>query len=206
MNHLLTQFSDQLSAAVEEASRFVVSVSGHPRNPASGVHWKQGIVVTVAQALRQQTKLELVVDGGAMRNASLVAADAATGLAVLRLEDGPELGVATTAENAAAVQPGQLALAVGRSRHSGVNGAMGDREHGEAGVPDVAGRTDRSDPDAGSGAVSERKRRRDRRWRGASVGGGGGGTPSGSVRVKSHSYSVPGWRLRMLPAKPSGTV
>jgi S1-C subfamily serine protease len=126
MNHLLSQFSDQLSAAVEQASRFVVSVSGHPRNPASGVLWKPGIVVTVAQALRQQTTLELVVDGGAVRNASLVAADAATGLAVLRLEDdGPELAVATAAENAAAVRPGQLALAVGRSRHSGVNGSMG---------------------------------------------------------------------------------
>ena len=30
--------------------------------------------------------------------------------------------------------------------------------------------------------------------------------PSGSVNWKRHSYSVPGYRLRMLPAKPSGTV
>ena len=38
--------SNSLAEAVERAGRAVVAVNARPRLPSSGVHWRQGVIVT----------------------------------------------------------------------------------------------------------------------------------------------------------------
>lgn len=107
----LLSLSNDLASAVERAGRSVVAVHARPRLPSSGVHWRPGIVVTAEHTVRVQEEIRVAWPDGRAAPASLVARDAGTDLAVLRIgdTDWPVAEVGDSAE----LKVGNLVLAVG---------------------------------------------------------------------------------------------
>lgn len=111
MTSTLTQLSDALASAVENAGRSVVSVKGRRRLAASGIAWREdGIIVTANHVVRRDEGIHVGLPDGETVEASIVGRDPSTDLAVLRME-----GVTLTiAERSAEPRVGHLVLALGR--------------------------------------------------------------------------------------------
>jgi len=110
------QLSNHLAALVAGAARSVVAVHGRGRRPSSGFVWEPGLVVTAEEAVERDTGLALTLPDGRQIEATLAGRDPSTDIAVLRYAAD---GAASTAGFAAqtfatALQPGHLAVAVGR--------------------------------------------------------------------------------------------
>lgn len=118
---MLTQFSDQLAAAVAAAAPSVVQVHGR-RRPASGLVYAGNVIVTTMQAIGREEGLEVRQHDGRASEAELVTWDPATGLALLRASglDAPPI-----APSSAAVRVGHVALAVARSWSNAVTASAG---------------------------------------------------------------------------------
>lgn len=119
----LAALSDQLADAVESTARSVVSVHGRPRLPSTGVHWREGIVVTTEATVKRDRDLSVTLPSGKRIPAELVGRDEGTDLAVLRIPNGEtptaRLGDPTQ------LRPGHLVLALGRMGDSGPRAAFG---------------------------------------------------------------------------------
>jgi S1-C subfamily serine protease len=130
MTNPAQDLSNALADAVERVSPSVVRVETGRRRPASGLVWSSdGLLLTSAHALEREDGIEIHFESGAARPATLVGADLASDIALLRSE-GAEL---QTPEHAPsdALRRGQLVLAVGRPGRSvrstlGVISALGD--------------------------------------------------------------------------------
>jgi len=109
---VLASLSDDLAHAVQHASRSVVAVHGRRRFPASGLAWRDQLVITASHVLERDTDLSITNADGTQHPASLAGRDPSSDLAVLRVS-AAELTQVERAEPGA-VKPGQLALAVGR--------------------------------------------------------------------------------------------
>jgi S1-C subfamily serine protease len=123
MHNPLLELSDHLAAAVESASRFILAVTAHPRLPASGIHWQPGVIVSTAHTLKGHTSAELTLPDGSTQSAKLAAKDAATDLAVYRI-DATHLPTPTFT-GPDTLRPGNLALAAGRSARGGPTASLG---------------------------------------------------------------------------------
>jgi serine protease DegQ len=77
--------SDQLADAVAAAEKSIVTIFGERSHGASGLAWSNDLVVTAAHALEREEGLEVGV-GGERVKATLLGADGASDLAVLRVE------------------------------------------------------------------------------------------------------------------------
>src|SRR3954468_17354996 len=87
MNNPAQAFSDALADAVERVSPSVVRVETGRRRPASGIAWSSdGLVVTAAHCLEREEGLEIQLESGELRPATLVGADLASDIALLRTE------------------------------------------------------------------------------------------------------------------------
>jgi S1-C subfamily serine protease len=117
-----TALSNELAAVVAQTEGAVVAVHARPRFSSSGVFWRPGVVVTAEHTLRREEDITVTLPTGATVAASLAGSDPGTDLAVLKV-DGDGGRVLSTAS--AAPLPGQLILALGRSKNSGVNATMG---------------------------------------------------------------------------------
>jgi S1-C subfamily serine protease len=118
LTHSLVSLSEELAATVETAARSVVAVHARPRLDSSGVHWSAGIVVTADHAIRRDDDIRVTAAGGTNLPAELVGRDPGTDLAVLRVA-GLDAPVAPRAASVS-LAPGNLALAVGRSKDSAI--------------------------------------------------------------------------------------
>jgi serine protease Do len=109
---VLARLSDDLAGAVQRAGRSVVAVHGRRRFPASGLAWREDLVVTASHVLERDSDLSITAPDGAQHTARLLGRDQGSDIAVL-------------ATNGAALEPidraaspslsaGNLALAVGR--------------------------------------------------------------------------------------------
>ncbi|HTM47994.1 MAG TPA: S1C family serine protease [Bryobacteraceae bacterium] len=122
MENALVALSDELAAAVERAGRSVVTVHARPRLASSGVHWRQGVIVTAEHTVKHDEEITVgTADGGSLA-ATLVGRDPGTDLAVLKVEG---ITNPTVDFSDLPAQTGRLALAVGRAPDSGVNATMG---------------------------------------------------------------------------------
>jgi S1-C subfamily serine protease len=119
----LLALSNDLAGAVERAGRSVVAVHARPRNPSSGVHWRQGVIVTADHTLRRDEEISVSLPDGRMIPAVLAGRDASTDLAVLKLQ-AAEFPVAEIGD-AAALRVGHMVLAVARSGERGVSASWG---------------------------------------------------------------------------------
>ena len=119
----LSTFSDQLADAVERGAKSVVSVHARPRLPSTGVHWRDGVVVTTEATVRRDENITVTLPDGRRIPAQLKGRDPGTDLAVLSIPTG-QLPAATLGDPAA-LRPGHLVLALGRTGDSGPRAAFG---------------------------------------------------------------------------------
>jgi S1-C subfamily serine protease len=110
MSSTLQALSNELAAAVERASAFVVAVHGRADTPSSGVIWRPNLVVTADHTLTRDEDV-WVEAGGKRFEATVAGRDEGTDLALLQMgaPEVPEAERATEFLRAAA-----MVLAVGR--------------------------------------------------------------------------------------------
>jgi len=119
----IAALSDQLADAVAAASASVVAVHARPRLPSTGVHWKDGVVVTTDGTVKQEEDIAVTLPDGKRIPATFVGRDRGTDLAVLRIPPG-SLRVAELGDRAV-LRPGNLVLALGRLDEGGARAAFG---------------------------------------------------------------------------------
>src|SRR5947208_6615181 len=56
--------SEQLADAVATAGAALVAVHARPRLPSTGVHWKDGVVVTTEGTIRREDDIEVTLPDG----------------------------------------------------------------------------------------------------------------------------------------------
>jgi S1-C subfamily serine protease len=117
--------SNGLAGAVEHAGRAVVAVNARPRLPSSGVHWRQGVIVTAEHTIKREEEITVTLPDGRLAPATLAGRDASTDLAVLRLAGG-EVPTADVGDTAA-LRVGHLVVAVARpgERGRGLSASLG---------------------------------------------------------------------------------
>jgi S1-C subfamily serine protease len=108
----IAALSDQLADVVASAGASLVAVHARPRLPSTGVHWKDGAVVTTEGTIRQEEDITVTLPDGRRIPATLAGRDRATDLAVLRIPPG-SLPVASLGDPAT-LRPGNLVLALAR--------------------------------------------------------------------------------------------
>lgn len=108
---LAEQLSTAFADAAAQAGAAIVAVHARRRIPASGLHWRPGLVVAAHHTVRRDEDITVTLADGHEAKATLVGRDPATDLALLRLE-GTDGATATRAE--ALPRVGQLVLAIGR--------------------------------------------------------------------------------------------
>lgn len=120
------QLSSDLAALVADAARSIVAVHGRGHRPSSGLIWQPGLVVTAEEAVEHDAGLALTLPDGQRVEATLAGRDPSTDIAVLRYAvDGAAAPAGLAARTVAAnLQPGHLAIAVGRT-HGDVIAALG---------------------------------------------------------------------------------
>jgi S1-C subfamily serine protease len=119
----VAELSDQLADAVASAGAALVAVHARPRLPSTGVHWKDGIIVTTDGTIRQEEDIAVTLPDGKRIPATLAGRDRGTDLAVLRIPAG-SLGVASLGDPAT-LRPGNLVLALARLDDGGARAAFG---------------------------------------------------------------------------------
>jgi len=119
----IAALSDQLADAVAAAGASLVAVHARPRLPSSGVHWKDGVIVTTEGTVRQEEDITVTLPAGERVPATLAGRDRSTDLAVLRIPAGSM--PAATLGDPAALRPGNLVLALARLDEGGARAAFG---------------------------------------------------------------------------------
>ena len=119
----LVDLSNDLAGAVERAGRGVVAVNGRHRVPSSGVHWRQGVIVTADHTLEREEEITITLAGGRNVPAELAGRDAGTDVAVLKVQ-GLELPIVEIGDDSS-LQVGHFVLAVGRPVDGGLSASAG---------------------------------------------------------------------------------
>lgn len=119
----LTTLSEQLADAVATAGAALVAVHARPRLPSTGIHWKDGVVVTTEGTVRREDDIEVTLPDGKRIAATLAGRDRGTDLAVLRIAAG-SLPVAQLGDPST-LRPGHLVLALARLDEGGPRAALG---------------------------------------------------------------------------------
>jgi S1-C subfamily serine protease len=117
----LLALSNNLADIVEKVGHSVVTVNG-TRLSSSGIHWRQGIIVTAEETLKRTEDITVTLPDNRTVAATLVGRDRTTDIAVLKLEN-IELPIVEIGD-ASALKVGHLVQAIGRSRDS-LNASMG---------------------------------------------------------------------------------
>ena len=119
----LIDLSNQLAGAVERGAESIVAVHARPQLASTGVHWRDGLVVTTNGTVRRDRDITVTLPSGKRIEASLQGRDPSTDVAVLRVATGV-LSVATLGD-ADALRPGNLVLALARLDDTGARAAFG---------------------------------------------------------------------------------
>jgi S1-C subfamily serine protease len=118
MSNALLSLSEQLASTVEKTARSLVAIHARPRFDSSGVWWNSGVVITADHTIRRDEDLRVTAPDGSSLPAELAGRDPGTDLAVLRV---PGLDLPPAPRGAkTALRPGDVALAVGRSKDSAI--------------------------------------------------------------------------------------
>ena len=119
----LIDLSNQLAGAVERGAESIVAVHARPQLASTGVHWRDGLVVTTNGTVRRDRDITMTLPNGKRIEATLQGRDPSTDVAVLRIATGV-LPVATLGD-AGALRPGHLVLALARLDDTGPRAAFG---------------------------------------------------------------------------------
>src|SRR5262245_2099913 len=115
--NILQGLSHDLAQATEQISRSVVAVNARRRLSSSGVHWRDGIIVTAAHTIRRTEEISVVLPSGQISAASFAGADPATDVAVLKINTA-ELSLPIFGDTSQ-LRVGHVVLAVGRGAQRG---------------------------------------------------------------------------------------
>src|ERR1043166_6218641 len=85
MTALLESLSNELASAVEAGGPAVVAIHARRRIPASGVHWRQGVIVATNHTIQRDDNITVTLPDGTTAAVTLAGRDPSTDLAVLRL-------------------------------------------------------------------------------------------------------------------------
>lgn len=119
----LSEISDQLAEAVSTAAASIVAVHARPRLASTGVHWRDGVIVTTDATVKRPDDIAVTLPDGQRVTATMIGRDPGTDLAALRIPTGM-LPVATRAA-AAQLRPGHLVLALARTGNDGPQATFG---------------------------------------------------------------------------------
>ena len=121
----LVALSNDLATAVDRAGRAVVGVAARPRLGSTGVHWRQGLVVTANHTVHTDDGITITRNDGRALGAVVAARDSAIDVAILKV-DGLDAGTAELADSSAA-RVGHIVLALGAGPRAslGVISAIG---------------------------------------------------------------------------------
>ena len=109
---VLESLSNDLAGAVERAGQSIVAIHARRRIPASGIHWRPGIIVAAHHTIQREDDITVSLADGTTVAATLVGRDPTTDLAVLKVNEA-KVPVASLADDAA-IRVGALVLALGR--------------------------------------------------------------------------------------------
>lgn len=123
MTTSLESLSQALSEIIVQTSKSIVSISGR-RSAATGIHWRNGLIVTSYEALRANDTFKLGLPAGQTIETELLGADPTTDIAVLSLPADVDLPVVSLGE-AQGLALGQLVSTVGRSMRGGQFTSLG---------------------------------------------------------------------------------
>lgn len=112
MTTLLESLSNELATAVEAGGRAVVAIHARRRIPASGVHWRQGVIVATNHTINRDENITVTLPDGTTAPVSLAGRDPSTDLAVLKLA-GQNLPTAKLRSDSPPAV-GELVVALGR--------------------------------------------------------------------------------------------
>src|SRR2546428_1995270 len=112
MSTVLQSLSTELADAVQAAGRAVVAIHARRRIPASGVHWRPGVVVATNHTISRDENITVTLPDGTTAPASLAGRDAGTDLAVLKLAGQSFPTASLRPETPPKV--GELVIALGR--------------------------------------------------------------------------------------------
>jgi S1-C subfamily serine protease len=126
MDRLLA-LSEELASAVEQGGRGVFAVHARPRLPATGVHWRSGLVVTASHTVHADDGVTLTGPDGRSATGTLVGRDPALDIAVFRVE--AEGHAVAEVGDSSTVRVGHMVLALGAGPRAswGVVSAVGAR-------------------------------------------------------------------------------
>ena len=120
MSNPLTDFSNNLTAAVEKGGASTVIVDARKRYPASGIAYAEDLVLTADHVVTREDVKVILPDGKSL-SATIAGRDAGSDLALLRLAE-KALKPAKTSND---VKVGQLVLALGRPNTAGMQASWG---------------------------------------------------------------------------------
>lgn len=128
---MLTSLSDDLAAAVDRAARSIVAIHARPRIAASGIYWRDGLIVATSHTIRREQDIPITLPDGSRGRAQLAGRDSGTDLAILRLEEPSASRLAPDTVSVPELAPaddlrvGSVVLAVGRPGTDGVSASLG---------------------------------------------------------------------------------
>lgn len=117
----LTEFSNGLTTAVENAGASTVTVDARKRYPASGIAYAQDLVLTADHVVTREEDIKVFLPDGKSIAATIAGRDPGSDLAVLRLAEKALTGAKTSED----VKVGQLVLALGRPNSDGMQASWG---------------------------------------------------------------------------------
>lgn len=120
MTTALESFSAALSENMATVGRSVVAVRGR-RSSGTGIHWREGAIVTSCEAINLEDGLHLVLPDGRSVPTTLLGSDPTTDVAILALPEGVDLPVVPLGDSKS-LALGQLVMTVGQVA------SMGDRD------------------------------------------------------------------------------
>ncbi|MFN8594207.1 MAG: trypsin-like peptidase domain-containing protein [Thermomicrobiales bacterium] len=120
---LLSNLSDELAEAVDRAGSGVVTVEARHRLPASGIIWQRdGLIVTANHVVERDEEIGIGLPDGRTADATLVARDPGSDIALLRIEASD---INPLPRTPSLPRVGQLSLAIGRPGPSGPMASLG---------------------------------------------------------------------------------
>ncbi len=111
-NLSIEKLSSEVTNIIETTSKFIVLVQGR-RAPASGVVWRNNLIVTAAHSLPRADELQVQIPSGDLIRATVAGRDPSTDIALLKTDTDLQPAEATAG---AKVKAGQLAVSIGRAR------------------------------------------------------------------------------------------
>jgi S1-C subfamily serine protease len=119
----LLELSNSLADTVEQAGRSVVAVNAGTRFSPSGIHWRQGIIVTSDESLSRYDEITVTLSDGSSVAATHLGHDSSTDIAVFQLQN-IETPVAKIGD-ANTLKVGHLVLGIARSKEGDLRAALG---------------------------------------------------------------------------------